>query len=101
MTALAANSSAFASSSAIVISHWLMLTCIYHLPSRNAIAYIYGMKKNKRKPGPPKVYSVRIVLPLAPNMIQEIEQALAPQQGRVEFIREAIAAALKKRKRKT
>ena len=59
------------------------------------------MKKIKLKPGPPKVYSVRIVLPLAQNMVEQIEQMLEPQQSRVEFIREAIAAALKKRKRKT
>ena len=63
------------------------------------MSYIYEMEKIKRKPGPPKVYSVRIVLPLEPDIIEGIENALKPTESRSSFIRQAIAHELKRRQR--
>jgi metal-responsive CopG/Arc/MetJ family transcriptional regulator len=57
------------------------------------------MKKIKRKPGPPKVYSVRILLPLATEMVEQIEAQLQPEDSRAEWIREAIRDRIKRRKR--
>jgi len=61
------------------------------------------MKKPRRgrPPNPGGPFTVNINLPLSDSMIEEIERVLRrePSQSRLEFIREAIARELKRRRR--
>jgi hypothetical protein len=57
-------------------------------------------KKIKRiGPGRPKLYGRRILLPLTETTYPAIDQALRKGETRLDFIRMAIAAELKRRER--
>lgn len=56
-------------------------------------------KRKKSGPGPgrPKLYSVRILLPLPSAVLKAIDLALRKGETRLDFIRAAITAELKRR----
>src|SRR5262249_15582663 len=64
--------------------------------------YCHMKRSRKAKPGrwpQGRIYSHRIVLPLADDMMEQIESVLEPGQSRVDFIRQAIARELKRQRR--
>jgi hypothetical protein len=57
-------------------------------------------KRNKSKqigPGRPRLYGRRILLPLADEVREAIDQVLGKGETRLDFIRAAIIVALKQR----
>jgi len=64
------------------------------------LVYIRLMKARKSKHyGPPKLYPVRTLVLLAQGVLEAVDRALSKDETRQDFIRAAIAAELKRRKR--
>jgi hypothetical protein len=54
--------------------------------------------KKPRRGGRPKLWAVRILLPLSADMLESIDRARKPDETRLDLIRAALIRELRRRK---